>query len=176
MNDHAGTEFVESRGEEWGSGDVQRLQTMTISLLGRCGRWEEALEMLDVMRKEHGVRLHEGAFVAAAYACASAGQWSVVEVLLSEASGAGTHDGDVPMVSPGAMWDMRRALLAGLAAAGLWQRAAREVRNMHRVRSENPGQFDLKGDGDVKDDGDQARYGVRDVVMHQQVKSRCCEQ
>lgn len=149
---------------------MQRLQTMTISLLGRCGRWEEVLETLDVMRKEHGVGLHERAFVAAAYACASAGQWSVVEVLLSEASGAGTHTGDVPMVSPGAMWDMRRALLAGLAAAGLWRRAAREVRDMHRVRSANPINFYLKGDGGVEDDGDQAGCGVHDFAMHHQVK------
>ena len=124
---------MDLEGEERGSLDAQRLETIKISLLGRCGRWEEALDTLDTMREEHGPRLDERAFVFAARACAFAGKWPVVQVLLSEVSSVALSE-DASLVSPGALWDMRRALLAGLAAAGLWRRAVREIREMYGQR------------------------------------------
>lgn len=44
---------------------------------------------------------------------------------------AASSDGDVPLLSPGAMWNIRRALLSGLATAGLWRLAVIEVQSMH---------------------------------------------
>ncbi|CAN0360666.1 unnamed protein product, partial [Laminaria digitata] len=124
--------------QRWTVADVQRLETMQIALLGRAGRWEESLSVLDAMRTKYGdEELDESrAFVSAAYACASAGKWSVIQVLQSEAaeassSSSSSSNGIVPLLSPGSMWNMRRALLSGLATAGLWRLAVIEVRSMH---------------------------------------------
>lgn len=112
----------------WTPREVQRLETTRIVLLGRLGNWEESLSALDVMRRKFGEDgLDERAFVSAAHACAVAGKWSLVQVLQSEAFGAGGGAG----VSPGATWEMRRALLSALATAGVWKRAMSELRDMH---------------------------------------------
>lgn len=99
-------------------------------LLGRIGRWEESLQVLDALRTKFGDDVDERAFVSAAHACASAGEWSLIQVLESEASPAGDGAG----VSPEVVWDMRRALLSGLATAGLWKRAVGLLRDMHGRR------------------------------------------
>ncbi|CAM9447310.1 unnamed protein product, partial [Ectocarpus sp. 13 AM-2016] len=115
-------------GKRWGIDEVQRVETMRIMVLGRLGRWEDSLEALDAMRAKFGDDdLDERAFVSAARACAAAGEWSLIQVLQSEASAVGDGDG----VSPGSAWDMQRALLSGLTTAGMWRRAMGMLRDMH---------------------------------------------
>lgn len=43
----------------WPAGDLQRLETARISLLGRVGRWQESLERLDSLRQYYGEDLDE---------------------------------------------------------------------------------------------------------------------
>ncbi|CAM9411901.1 unnamed protein product [Ectocarpus sp. 6 AP-2014] len=115
-------------GKRWGIDEVQRLETMRITVLGRLGRWEDSLEALDAMRAKFGDDdLDERAFVSAARACAAAGEWSLIQVLQSEASAVADGDG----VSPGSAWDMQRALLSGLTTAGMWRRSMGMLREMH---------------------------------------------
>lgn len=77
------------------------------------------------------------AFQAAAYACVPAGQWSVIQVLISEATVSCTNSRETPGVAPGVRWEMRRALLAGLAFAGRWKMALDELRDMYGADSEH---------------------------------------
>ena len=120
---------VEER-RRWAPEEVQRLETMRILLLGRMGRWEESLRVLDAMRAKFGDGLDGRAFVSAAHACATAGEWALVQVIQSEASAAGGESGGAGM-SPEVAWDLQRALLSGLATAGVWQRAMVVLKDMH---------------------------------------------
>lgn len=157
----------------WTIEEVQRLETMRMFLLGRMGRWEESLQVLDAMRAKFGDNLDNRAFVSAAHACASAGEWSLIQVLQSEASATRGGAG----VSPEVAWDMRRALLSGLATAGIWKRAVRLLRDIHGHR----GRTAVKGspglDGGVvvaKEDRAGAsgggRYRVMDPSAHWEVR------
>eukprot|EP00903_Cladosiphon_okamuranus_P012196 g11439.t1 len=116
----------------WSPEEVQRLETMRILLLGRMGRWEESLQVLDAMRAKFGDNLDARAFVSAAHACAAAGEWALVQVIQSEASVAAGESGAI--ISRGVAWDMQRALLSGLASAGAWKRAMAVLRDMHSHR------------------------------------------
>lgn len=113
----------------WSPEEVQRLETMRILLLGRMGRWEESLQVLDATRTKFGDNLDARAFVSAAHACAAAGEWALVQVIQSEASAAAGESG--AGMPPGVAWDMQRALLSGLASAGVWKRAMAVLRDMH---------------------------------------------
>lgn len=130
MGEGEGEQKPNRNQKRWAPEEVQRLETMRMVLLGRIGRWEESLQILDAMRTKYGDDLDERAFVSAAHACASAGEWSLIQVLQSEASAAGDGAG----VSSEVAWDMRRALLSGLATAGIWKRAVGLLRDMHSYR------------------------------------------
>lgn len=106
---------------------------MRILLLGRMGRWEESLRVLDAMRSKFGDCLDHRAFVSAAHACGAAGEWALVQVVQSEALAAAGESG-AGVLSPGVAWDMQRALLSGLATAGVWKRAMVVLRDMHGHR------------------------------------------
>lgn len=160
-------------GKRWGTEEVQRLETMRIMLLGRLGRWEDSLEALDAMRAKFGDDdLDERAFVSAAQACAAAGQWSLIQILQSEASAVGGGDG----VSPGSAWDMQRALLSGLTTAGMWKRAMGMLREMHHGGG---GRVTLAGEDrdEAPGTGGEGRQGIPDPSPHWQVNHHtypCC--
>ncbi|CAN0085446.1 unnamed protein product [Ectocarpus sp. 4 AP-2014] len=143
-------------GKRWRIDEVQRLETMRIMVLGRLGRWEDSLEALDAMRAKFGDDdLDERAFVSAARACAAAGEWSLIQVLQSEALAVGDGDG----VSPGSAWDMQRALLSGLTTAGMWRRAMGTLREMHHGGG---------GDTVMTAAGEDRRQGMPDPSPHWQ--------
>lgn len=68
--------------------------------------------------------------MVAAYACAFAGQWSIIKVLQSEAGAAFKGTGE-PLLSPETARTMQRALVAALSTDGLWMKAIHELRSMH---------------------------------------------
>lgn len=121
------------------------------------------------------------AFEAAAHACASAGQWSVIQVLISEAAATCTNARDAPGVSPTTAWEMRRALLAGLAAAGAgaWTKALDELRDMYGSTVRVDGRdvvFDEDDDLDAGREGGKAETSAegrpRSAEQEQQGSSR----
>lgn len=162
---------VSRRGPEshrWSPEEVQRLETLRMLLLGRMGRWEESLRVLDAMRAKFGDDLDQRAFVSAAHACAAAGEWALVQVVQSEAAAA-AGDGGGGSVSPEVEWDMQRALLSGLATAGSWKRAMAVLREMYGGRRGEAGEAVAEAGNAIMLGGRERERGVVDTSLHWQV-------
>lgn len=86
----------------------------------------------------------------------------MVQILLSEAEGAVTsrYQGEFepqPLVSAQAIWEMRRAMLVGLAKAGRWREAVDELRAMYSYDNGKQSSPDLgSGGGYAAGDGSSA--------------------